>query len=49
MEASFCSGKQKKWPNFIKWPNAYIHGQRTSKMANISKIDHEMANLVTLS
>jgi len=39
----------KKWPNFTKWPKAFFHGQRTSKMAKCEmkffEIDHEMAHL----
>ena len=52
MKISFHCGNLKKypniWPNFIKWPNVFFHGQRTSKMAKLFKIGHEIANLVTL-
>jgi len=39
----------KKWPNFIKWPNAFFHGQHSQKMAKFFEIGHEMANLAILS
>jgi len=37
-----------KLPNFIKWPNVFSHGQRTSKTAKFFEIGHEIANLATL-
>jgi len=27
-----------KWPNFTKWPNAFFHGQRSLKMANLAAL-----------
>jgi len=37
-----------KMAKFIKWQNAFFHGQCTSKMAKFFEIGHEMANLATL-
>jgi len=43
------SDKPKKLPNFTQWSSAFLHGQRTSKMANFFEIGHEMANLASLA
>ena len=32
-----------------KMAKCFFHGERTSKMANLFKISHEMANLATLA
>jgi len=36
-------------PNFTQWPSAFLHGQRTSKIAKYFEIGHEKANLATLA
>ena len=44
-----CGQKlNKKWQNFIKWPDVFFHGQLISKMAKCFEIDYQMANLATL-
>jgi len=34
---------------FRQWPRAFLHGQRTSKIAKFFEIGHEKASLATLA